>query len=298
MTFPIPSTTGVQKALGLAAEPTYIDKGGFKAVYRFATEDGGEEALKAVFVPPVGNEEDELRREQLVARAKREIAALGECASPHLVKLGGMEAALRTIEGNDYLMYSEELLPGQALHNWIGQQPAPDYSDLREVFTSLIALIRELSEREYLHRDIKPENIMDTGDASRRFVMLDLGIAYKMHGTDLTRAGSPPGTLRYMAPELLQPDYKDNMDFRCDLYAAGLTVYVLATGSHPFAPRPEADFATVQRIMKTSPGLLETLRSDLPVDFCRIIDRCIKKKPALRYANLDLVEKALNEVAP
>jgi serine/threonine-protein kinase len=88
------------------------------------------------------------------------------------------------------------------------------------------------------------------------------------------------------------------MDFRCDLYAAGLTLYVLASGTHPFAPRPEHQYATVYRIMNTIPLPLTTLRGDLPAKFCAMIDRCIRKKPALRYARIELVEDELREVAP
>lgn len=117
-----------------------------------------------------------------------------------------------------------------------------------------------------------------------------------MHGTQLTQCGSPPGTVRYMAPELLNPGYKDVMDFRCDLYAAGLTIYVLASGMHPFAPKPEYEHATIYRILNERPHLLADLCPDLPPAFCAIIDRCIRKKPALRYAKIELIEKALREV--
>jgi serine/threonine protein kinase len=86
-----------------------------------------------------------------------------------------------------------------------------------------------------------------------------------------------------MAPEMFKPDYKDKMDFRCDLYSAGLTVYVLATGKHPFAPDPLNAYHTVYRILNVKPEKLHNLRPDLPMDFCALIDRMIKKKPALRF---------------
>lgn len=295
MNFPVPSPQGVQVALGLPEEPSHIDTGGFKAVYRMETATGPE-AIKAVYVPPSGDEDEEVRRAQLIARAEREIDVLGRCASPCLVKLGSLPPGLHTIEGHDYLFYSEEFLPGESLNSWIGRDPSPSYEQLLLAFRSLIDLIRTLSVAGFLHRDIKPSNVMETGLADRPYVVLDLGIAFKMHGTELTQGGTPPGTLRYMAPELLRPDYKDVMDFRCDLYAAGLTVYVAASSCHPFAPRPEHEYATAYRIMTQRPLALAELRTDLPPAFCAIIDRCIRKKPALRYATLDLVEQALREV--
>lgn len=295
MPFPVPTAESVQAVLELPETPIHIGTGGFKAVYRAETTYGPE-AIKAVYVPPPGNEDEDSERAQLIARAEREIEALGKCVSPVLVKLGSLPPQLHTIEGHDYLIYGEECLPGQPLTSWIGRDPKPSFEELSSVFASLISLIQELSQAGYLHRDLKPANIMETGIEDRPFVVLDLGIAFKVHGTELTQGGGPPGTRCFMAPELFRPDYKDVMDFRCDLYAAGLTIYVLAVGRHPFAPRPENEHFTAYRVLNELPEPMYSLRPDLPPAFCGIIDRCIRKKPALRYARLDLVEKELQEV--
>lgn len=295
MPFPVPSVEGIQTALALPEAPVHIGTGGFKAVYRMETVSDPE-AIKAVYVPPAGDEDADSARAQLIARAEREIEALGKCTSSTLVKLGSLPPELHTVEGHNYLIYSEEYLSGQSLTAWIGRKPPPSLSELVSVFGSLISLIRELSQMGYLHRDIKPANVMDTGLTDRPFVVLDLGIAFKMHGTELTQGGGPPGTRSFMAPELFRPDYKDVMDFRCDLYAAGLTTYVIAAGCHPFAPRPENEYVTAYRVLKQLPDPLFILRPDLPPEFCAIVDRCIRKKPALRYARPELVEKELREV--
>lgn len=298
MSFPVPSEQQIQQELGLPGGLQHISTGGFKAVYRMQNAAGEFEALKAIYIPDAGSDDDIVRRDQLVARATREIEALGQCDSPFLVKLGTVAATMQNIAGHDYLVYSEEFLQGDPLNTWISKKPLPSYNDLYSLLSILISLIRTLTNVGYLHRDIKPDNIIDTGLQYRRFVMLDLGIAYKMHGTDLTQGGGAPGTLRYMAPELLRPDYKNNMDFRCDLYAAGLTIYVLASGKHPFAPQPEHPYATVYRIMNIRPIPLATYRPDIPAEFCSIIDRCIRKKPALRFSQLDLVEDEIRKVKP
>lgn len=296
MPFPVPTPEGVRRALALEEPLCHIGTGGFKAVY-YMEAPSGPEAIKAVFVPPAGNEHADAARAQLIARAEREIEVLGKCASPALVKLGSLPTQQHTIEGHDYLIYGEEFLPGEPLTSWIARDPRPTFEEILSVFKSLVCLIGSLSEKGYLHRDIKPANIMATGLPERPHVVLDLGIAYKMHSTELTLGNSPPGTLRYMAPELLRPDYKDVMDFRCDLYAAGLSMYVVSSGIHPFSQKPEHQYATAYRIMNQQPQPLIDLRPDFPPDFCAIIDRCIRKKPALRYAKLHLIEHALKVVA-
>ena len=60
-------------------------------------------------------------------------------------------------------------------------------------------------------------------------------------------------------------------------------------------PQPQNDYATMYRIFHVQPDKLEILRPDLPLKFCRIVDRCIRKKPALRYARLGLLRKELGE---
>ena len=75
MTFPVPSPEGIQAVLSLSQTPTHIGTGGFKAVYRMETKSGIE-AIKAVYVPPAGGEKEDSIRDQLIARAEREIDAL------------------------------------------------------------------------------------------------------------------------------------------------------------------------------------------------------------------------------
>jgi serine/threonine protein kinase len=73
-------------------------------------------------------------------------------------------------------------------------------------------------------------------------------------------------------------------------------LYELASGVNPFAPQPEGDVVTAYRIIKQKVEPLETIRPDLPLSFCRVIDRCMKKNPALRYARIDLLRKELKEI--
>lgn len=297
MHFPIPKPEELKQALNLQSDPVHFATGGFKAVFRNTSNRGIEEALKAIHIPKAKTEEEKLQRNQLVARAKREIDALRKCGSPAIVKLGSVEAKMLHLHTADYLTYSEEMLGGEALnHRLAPKSEMMDFESLRLLLATLVDLIRDLFQLGYLHRDIKPDNIMDTGNPNRRFVLLDMGIAYKMQGTDITQGPNPPGTLRYMAPELLGPNYKDSMDFRSELYSAGLTIYVLAAKQHPFAPDPANAYATMYRIMNSRPKPLSELRRDLPADFCRIIDRCIRKRSALRYSSFDAIEADIRKV--
>jgi hypothetical protein len=79
----IPGIDALQAARPDLGRVEYIDAGGFKAVFR-ATLAGRVEAVKLVYVPPEAEEDSS--REEVVARVKREIDALRQCATDRLVK--------------------------------------------------------------------------------------------------------------------------------------------------------------------------------------------------------------------
>jgi serine/threonine protein kinase len=128
--------------------------------------------------------------------------------------------------------------------------------------------------------------------------LLDLGIAFAVLETSLTldpRHRLPPGTLPYLAPEMLQPNFRDSIDYRSDLYAAALTIYECAVGHHPFARKPEDMVTTLSRVLRESPPPLESARPDLSKAFCQLVDSMLKKIPALRPANLPMLIRQLEQ---
>ena len=291
----IPRTDELRGAVTVLDQIEFIKAGGFKAVYK--AEIGGRlEAVKVIYIPSELDESEP--REEIIARVKREINALSLCPTNRLVKLGSIELELITVGQHDYLVYSEEFLEGESLSEKIMSGFRPDITESITLTRCLMEALHAIDNIEHIHRDVKPDNIIATIDPDRPFVLLDLGIAYKLHGTELTRRGvGPPGTTLYMAPELFKPDYKDSLDIRSDIYSAGVTIFEYASGLHPIARRGEDERTTVYRILYQQPTRLFSLRSDLPEGFCRMIDRCIKKMPALRFANPTTLRRRLEEIS-
>jgi serine/threonine protein kinase len=271
---------------------SYLDEGGFKAVYKARTIDGIEEAIKLIYIPRE-NDQPQINSE-IYLRIKREIELLRLCECPYIVKLGALSPNLYEIQDRDYLIYSEELLDGKILHKRIEERHVPTIEELKTLLICLLKVVYELKQKELIHRDIKPKNIFDLSNSIRPFVVLDLGIAFKLHSTALTR--NPDlrlGTLPYMAPEIFQPNFRQNFDFRSDLYSAGVTIYEYASGKHPITRRGENDYITIYRIAHLMPTPLNQHRSDLKESFCSLIDQFIRKIPALRPSNLEgLIRKA------
>lgn len=151
-----------------------------------------------------------------------------------------------------------------------------------------------VSAKGVVHRDIKPDNVMKTNLVDRPHVLLDLGIAFHVGGTPITQdAGRIPGTPYYLAPEMLDAGFRQNLDHRADLYTIGLTLYEFATGVNPFKDASPPKFTTLYRIKTLQPKPLQECRPDLPPDFCALVDQLMKKIPALRPAHIPTLLKRL-----
>lgn len=272
---------------------SFIDQGGFKAVYKGYVQEKIE-AIKVVYIPTNIDEED---RVALIGRVKREIETLDKCKSQEFVQLGSLPPKAIYINNIEYIIYSEEFLDGVNLRTKIKQDHKPDIIELIKLTLCLLKAIKILKENDLIHRDIKPDNTIKLKNAERPFVILDLGIAFKIHGTALTRNSMfRPGTLPYMAPEMFTPKFRETLDYRSDLYSAGVTIFEYASGVHPIRKRDDDDYTTMYRIIKYKPPPLSSLRPDLPSSFCKIIDQLIKKLPALRPASIEMLLRKIKEI--
>ncbi|MCX6644965.1 MAG: serine/threonine-protein kinase [bacterium] len=267
-----------------------LGEGGFKVAYR-AEVDGVIEAVKIVHIPvdlTDATVEEENRR-----RLRREIDILSRCASACIVKLGQFIPIDCLIDCEQFVIYSEELVEGQSLRQIIKAGHIPSDKELASLGVSLISVIAELENLNTIHRDIKPDNVVKTLDPRRPFVLLDLGIAFVVGGTNLTR--DPlliPGTRPYLAPEMLDFDFRTALDYRADLYTIGLTLYEYASGINPFSSSGDP-LTTLYRIKHINPEPLSRLRNDLDKNLCALVDQLMKKLPALRPANLALLLKRM-----
>eukprot|EP00928_Gymnodinium_smaydae_P010298 TRINITY_DN13868_c0_g1_i1.p1 TRINITY_DN13868_c0_g1~~TRINITY_DN13868_c0_g1_i1.p1 ORF type:complete len:371 (-),score=72.91 TRINITY_DN13868_c0_g1_i1:94-1206(-) len=107
----------------------------------------------------------------------------------------------------------------------------PD-SQLAHIARQMTAAITHVHSLCIVHRDIKGENFVldrpDIGDPECVVALADFGTAKRLDpGTRLTEK---VGTPAFWAPEV----WKGNYDFLTDVWACGVTVYVLLTGNLPF----------------------------------------------------------------
>ena len=145
-----------------------------------------------------------------------------------------------------------------------------------------------------IHRDIKPGNIMrraSNGD----FVLLDMGLVFDLN--DESWSVGPVGTPIYFSPE--QMDFASRrqvLDFRSDFFSLGITLYQLATGTHPFTPNAQNTWDVMNNIKNKQPPTPHDLQSGIPQSLSDIIMRLLGKRPALRYRRISMLRNALAKV--
>ncbi|MBQ9395258.1 MAG: protein kinase [Proteobacteria bacterium] len=130
--------------------------------------------------------------------------------------------------GSQY--YAMELATGGTLPR--PKSPLP-WLQMRFLLLELLDALAHAHARDVIHRDIKPSNILLMHDSNQSRVMLtDFGIA-KAVGTTELPDGMVAGTPRYMAPEQILNQFRDQGPWT-DLYSIGCLAYLFATGRRIF----------------------------------------------------------------
>jgi serine/threonine-protein kinase len=147
-----------------------------------------------------------------VARLEREARVAAGLMHPNLVRIFDFGA------GGERPHLVMEYVDGQTLADRMGSQGAPPV-DGERLATELLGALDHVHRAGVVHRDVKPSNILiEPGGRAR---LADLGIARARDAASITETGNVIGTLRYMAPEVLEGQLATE---RSDLYSAGIVL--------------------------------------------------------------------------
>ena len=246
------------------------------------TRLGRRVAIKAL--PPRFTRDERRRR-----RLRREARAAASLTHPGIATVYALE------EFDGALCIVSEYVPGETLRQELAAGPLPP-ADLLDTATAIARALAAAHDGNVLHRDLKPENVIrvrDTGIGDAGIKIVDFGLARfgdpeagAASATQLTAPGAMLGTPGYMAPEQIRGD---PVDFRADVFAFGVLLFELATGSHPFTSATPV--STVARVIEAPPPDLRQLAPACPATLEAVISRCLQKDPAARYAaTRELVE--------
>lgn len=151
-----------------------------------------------------------------------------------------------------------------------------------------------------IHRDLKPENVFIAFDAARGCAvvrLLDFGIA-KVTDSDSamprTRTGVVFGTPDYLSPE--QATGEASIDGRSDLFAVGVLLYELLTGTRPF--RAATAVATAFKVVHTEAPTISAAGVQVDPRLEAVVQKLLQKDPGMRFATAGDVVRELERITP
>ncbi len=139
-----------------------------------------------------------------------------------------------------------------------------------------------LHRRGIIHRDLKPDNALVT---QQEVKLLDFGLATLREQQDPDEGDGIAGTIAYMAPETLQGEPASQ---QADLYAAGVMMYEILAGQHPF------DLSSIGQLIQNiifTPIDLSPL--DISVELAEVLEKLLDKDPENRYRDASAVVAAI-----
>ncbi|HKH45559.1 MAG TPA: protein kinase [Thermoanaerobaculia bacterium] len=220
-------------------------------------------------------------------RFRREARMAARLSHPAIVQVYDI------LQENDLDYIIMEYVEGATLRKMVERGPLP----VRQV----LELARELADgleaahREgIVHRDLKAENVLVT--FSGRPKIMDFGIAKRLLAEEgeesLTAEDAVVGTCRSMSPEQARGE---PVDHRTDLFALGVLLYEMLTGTSPFAA--ENRLATLNRVIHSRQRPIRELASAVPGEVSRLVDDLLEKEPYLRPQSAGQVRRVLDRLS-
>jgi len=170
---------------------------------------------------------------QVIARFEAERQALAMMGHPNIAKV--LDAGA-TDNGRPYFVM--ELVRGVPIVEYCDREKLDTRARL-ELFATTCNAIQHAHQKGIIHRDIKPSNVLVTmHDGVPVPKVIDFGIAKATNAeltekTVYTQHRQMIGTPAYMSPEQAEMSGLD-IDTRSDIYALGVLLYEMLTGTTPF----------------------------------------------------------------
>jgi len=260
---------------------TILDKlgeGGMGEVYRANDDKLGREV--AIKVLPEAFVADQGR----LSRFEREARLLAALDHRNIASIYGLEEA----DGKRLLVM--QIAEGENLQERISRGPVP-VNEVMKIGLQISEALEAAHAKGIIHRDLKPANVVVDGQGQVK--VLDFGLAKALESdpsdmsahslaasptltAQMTEAGMLLGTAAYMSPEQARGEPADK---RADLWALGVVLWEMLTGSRLFIGRTVSD--TLAGVLRDEPQF-EALPTNTPPSLRRLLRRCLEREPRER----------------
>jgi len=157
-----------------------------------------------------------------VERFIREAKSVARLSHPNVVQVFD--------QGTDgsYVYLAMEYVAGCTLRDVLRERGALQPRAALDILEPVLAALGAAHRTGFVHRDMKPENVLIGDDG--RVKVADFGLVRSVN-TVTSTTGAVLGTVSYLSPE--QIDQPGTADARVDVYACGVVLYEMLTGSQP-----------------------------------------------------------------
>ena len=162
--------------------------------------------------------------ESFVTRFRREARSSASLSHPNVV------AVFDQGEDDGNVFLAMEYVPGQTLREVLRAEGPLSPRAALDVLEPVLLALAEAHSKGLIHRDVKPENVILNTNGTVKVADFGLARAVSSH-TMTSSSGLLLGTVAYLSPEQVESGVADP---RSDVYAAGLVLFEMLTGTKAF----------------------------------------------------------------
>lgn len=232
---------------------------------------------------------------EAIRRFESESEVLGRLAHPDIAHV--YAAGIHTLWGGQVPYFVMEYIDGALPLTAHVRERGLSRREMLDLFRRVCDAVAyaHVQDPAVVHRDLKPSNILVDRWGNPK--VIDFGIAKCLDAapegmTGLTSTGQIMGSVQTMSPEQFSGD-TSAIDARTDVYAMGVILYELLTGTLPYDVRTLNIIEAAKVVCEAPPAWRDDVAADIGPELVGITDTCLRKDPADRFANAGELSAAI-----
>jgi len=254
-----------------------LGRGGMGNVYKALDKELGEKVALKLLKPEIAADE------RMIERFRNELKYARKITHKNVCRMYDLNKEKRTP------FITMEYVSGEDLKSSMRRMGPLSVAKTVYIAKQVCEGLAEAHQLGVVHRDLKPQNIMI--DKQGYAHIMDFGIARSTKAKGVTTSGMMIGTPDYMSPE--QVEGKE-VDQRADIYAMGVILYEMVTGTTPFHGETAVSIALAHT--REKPRDPREINSQIPYELSRMILKCMEKNRDYRYQKIEELYRELDNL--
>jgi eukaryotic-like serine/threonine-protein kinase len=214
---------------------------------------------------------------------------IGEARSVARLSSANVVAVYDQGSDGDLLYLVMEYVPGRTLRELLRERGRLGPREALDIISGVLGGLAAAHQAGIVHRDVKPENVL-LGDGNT-IKVADFGLARAASRASHTRTGMIIGTAAYLAPEQVS---RSTSDARTDVYAAGVMLFEMLTGTQPHTG--DNPLAVAHKHVSDVVPAPSRVVPGLPSSLDTLVALATSRDPDLRPADASQFLRAITDV--